>query len=67
MILQDVEDKYDKKNTLPFLANCKTRSLFWHLKNIARYELAAHIMCAASCYTCSIRMAVSSRVYNYEQ
>ena len=24
-----------KKNTLPFLANCKTRSLFWHLKNMA--------------------------------
>ena len=35
MILQDVDDKYDKKNTLPFLANCKTRSLFWHLKNMA--------------------------------
>ena len=35
MILQDVDDKYDKKNTLSFLANCKTRSLFWHLKNMA--------------------------------
>ena len=35
MILQDVDDKYDKKTTLPFLANCKTRSLFWHLKNMA--------------------------------
>ena len=35
MILQDVDDKYDKKNTLPFLANCKTRSQFWHLKNMA--------------------------------
>ena len=35
MILQDVDDKYDKKNTLPFLANCKTRSRFWHLKNMA--------------------------------
>ena len=35
MILQDVDDKYDKKNTLPFLANCKTRSLFWHLKKMA--------------------------------
>ena len=35
MILQDVDDKYDKKNTLPLLANCKTRSLFWHLKNMA--------------------------------
>ena len=35
MILQDVDDKYDKKNTLSFLANRKTRSLFWHLKNMA--------------------------------
>ena len=28
MVLQDVDDKYNKKNTLPFLANCETRALF---------------------------------------
>ena len=34
---------------------------------VAQYELAAHMMCAASCYTCSICMAVTAHVYNYEQ
>ena len=42
MILQDVDDKYDKKNTLPFLANCKTRSLFWHLKKMADRGYGLH-------------------------
>ena len=45
----------------------KTSHLTMSPRRLARYELAAHIMCAASCYTCSICMAVTARVYKMHE